>query len=305
MAADFLGADFFAAFFGADFLAGNLAMYNFVAVSGAFLYVYGISNKFKIFALMETLFVGQNQHFLRQVDSTNTYATGLLMNVNTPEGTLVFTDHQTQGRGQRGNSWSADAASNITASIILKPSFLPLQKTFYISKITALAVHDVLTENPATGQFDIKIKWPNDILAKGRKIAGILIENQLQGSAIGHSVVGIGLNVNQEGFGALSGIATSMALLSGQPFDRMAVLERLCMALEKWYLRLKQGKYEQVNEAYFAALYGYRQHLSFEEPSGQVIEGLLNTVQENGLLEVLLPDGSARLYDIKEVKLLL
>lgn len=254
---------------------------------------------------METLFIGQNQHFLRQVDSTNTYATGLLTNVNTPEGTLVFTDHQTQGRGQRGNSWSADAASNITASIILKPSFLPLQKAFYISKITALAVYDVLTENPATGQFDIKIKWPNDILANGRKIAGILIENQLQGAAIGHSVVGIGLNVNQAEFGALNGFATSMALLSGQPSDRTAVLEHLCMALEKWYLRLKQGKYAQVNEAYFDALYGYGQNLKLEEPSGALIEGLLNTVQENGLLEVLLRDGSVKHYDVKEVRLLL
>lgn len=254
---------------------------------------------------METLFIGQNQYFLQQVDSTNTYATTLLRNVNAPEGTIIFTDHQTHGRGQRGNSWNTDIASNITVSIILNPAFLPLQKTFYISKITALAIHDVLTDNLPGSQFDIKIKWPNDMLVNRQKIAGILIENQLNGTLLGHSVVGIGLNVNQVNFGDLDGIATSMKKISAQAFDRNIILERLCQALEKWYLRLKQGRYEEITEVYFASLYGHRQSLAFEDKAGQAFMAVLRHVREDGLLELALPDGSVRHYDLKEVKLMM
>lgn len=251
---------------------------------------------------METLFVGQNQYFLPRVESTNTYATGLLRNVNIPEGTIVYTDHQTQGRGQRGNSWIAEPASNITASIILNPLFLDLKKTFCISKIAALAVHDVLTENLTHGQFDIKIKWPNDILVNTRKIAGILIENQVQTGRLAHSVIGIGLNVNQTEFGDVP--ATSFKSLLGVNCDRKLVLSQLCKHLEKWYLRLKKGAFTEIDQAYFQALYGYKQSLSFRDEAGLVFDAVLQNVTEEGLLVLVLDNHVVKHYDIKEITLL-
>ena len=125
---------------------------------------------------MQTLFIGKNLLFLHEVESTNTYAMNLLRNVNVIEGTIVYTDNQTKGRGQRGTVWSSNIGQNIISSIILKPTFLSIENSFYLSKITALAIYDVLTDILTSGQYDIKIKWPNDILVNQQKIAGILIE---------------------------------------------------------------------------------------------------------------------------------
>lgn len=149
---------------------------------------------------METLFIGKNLLFLHEVESTNTYAMNLLRNVNSIEGTVVYTDNQTKGKGQRGALWASKIAQNITASIILKPYFLSIGNTFYLSKISALAVYDVLADILPSGQYDIKIKWPNDILVNQNKISGILIENNFTSTNIQHSVIGIGLNVNQDNF---------------------------------------------------------------------------------------------------------
>ena len=138
---------------------------------------------------METLFIGKSLLFLHEVESTNTYAMNLLRNVNPIEGTLVYTDFQTNGKGQRGATWTSEIGQNITASVILKPRFLGYDKTFYLSKISALAVYDVLTEILPISQYDIKIKWPNDILVNKKKIAGILIENQFNGNYLTSCVI--------------------------------------------------------------------------------------------------------------------
>ena len=114
---------------------------------------------------MNTLFIGKNVLFLPEVESTNTYAINLLRNVNAIEGTLIYTDHQTQGKGQRGTVWSSEIGKNITLSVILQPKFLSIYQSFYLSKITALACYDVLTEILDVSHYDIKIKWPN-----GKKI---------------------------------------------------------------------------------------------------------------------------------------
>ena len=162
---------------------------------------------------METLFIGSNIIFLPEVDSTNSYATELLKNVNIAEGTVIHTAHQTQGKGQRGNSWEAQIASNLTTSIVLKPSFLELKNQFFLYQITALACYDLMAELLNNSQYDIKIKWPNDILVNKKKIAGILIENVITHSTLNYSVIGIGINVNQLLF--TDGInATSLKKLS-------------------------------------------------------------------------------------------
>ena len=149
---------------------------------------------------METLFIGKSLLFLHEVESTNTYAMNLLRNVNPMEGTVVYTDNQTKGKGQRGAVWTSKIGQNLTLSVILKPQFLGQNNTFYLSKISALAVYDVLTDILLTSQYDIKIKWPNDILIKHRKVAGILIENSFATNTLQYSIIGVGLNVNQQDF---------------------------------------------------------------------------------------------------------
>lgn len=252
---------------------------------------------------METLFIGKNLLFLPEVESTNTYAMGMLRNVNALEGTVVYTDNQTRGKGQRGSSWNSAVASNITASIILKPGFLKADESFFLSKISALAIYDVLTDVLNSSQYDIKIKWPNDMLVNSRKIAGILIENNYHQQLLQNSVIGIGLNVNQSDFGDLSSLATSLSRLSGISYDRKAILEKLCSYLEKWYLSLKSGNISQINELYLARLNGMNQMASFRLPGNEdVFEATITGVTKEGHLCLDIPGSGSRTFDIKEIQ---
>jgi BirA family biotin operon repressor/biotin-[acetyl-CoA-carboxylase] ligase len=251
---------------------------------------------------METLFIGKNLLFLHEVESTNTYAMNLLRNVNAIEGTIVYTDNQTKGKGQRGALWCSDTAKNITASVILKPQFLGICSTFYLSKISALAVYDVLTEILPNSQYDIKIKWPNDILVNRQKIAGILIENNFTNTAIQYSVIGIGLNINQVNFGELERIVTSLKLLTGKDYDRNTLLERLCVNLEKWYFKLKEQKLTLIDESYLNCLFGLQQTLKFIDANLVSFTGKILGVTKEGLLNIELADLTTKKFDIKEIK---
>ncbi len=254
---------------------------------------------------METLFIGKNLLFLHEVESTNTYAMNLLRNVNAIEGTVVYTDNQTKGKGQRGSTWGSEIGQNITASVILKPHFLSIDKTFYLSKISALAVYDVLAEILSSSQYDIKIKWPNDILVNKGKIAGILIENNFNHTSIQHSILGIGLNVNQLKFGEFERIATSLKLLTNKDYSRTDVLELLCSKLEKWYLRLKEQKEKEIDEAYLSQLFGLNVTLFFVDSVGLEFKGRALGVTQRGKLLIELDSKVIREFDIKEVKFVL
>jgi BirA family biotin operon repressor/biotin-[acetyl-CoA-carboxylase] ligase len=254
---------------------------------------------------METLFIGKNSLFLHEVESTNTYAMNLLRDVNPIEGTIVYTDNQTHGKGQRGALWTSKIGQNMTVSVILKPQFLSLDKTFYLSKISALAVYDVLTDILANSQYDIKIKWPNDILVNQRKIAGILIENNFTTHSIQYSVIGVGLNVNQVEFGDFERTAISLKLLASKDVDRKMILELFCQKLEKWYLKLKEQKFDLIDETYLNNLYGINEILAFESLDKTAFQGKMLGVSKMGKLVVELPNLERKEFDIKEVKFLI
>jgi BirA family transcriptional regulator, biotin operon repressor / biotin---[acetyl-CoA-carboxylase] ligase len=253
---------------------------------------------------METLFIGKNLLFLHEVESTNTYAMNLLRNVNAIEGTVVYTDNQTSGKGQRGSSWNSEIAQNITASVVLRPHFLNTDKTFYLSKISALAIYDVLAEILPLGQYDIKIKWPNDILVDNRKIAGILIENNFTNTNIQYSVIGVGLNVNQINFSEFERAGVSMKLLTSINYNKTELLENICSKLEKWYLRLKEQKEAQIDEAYLKLMFGINEFAHFADNNGSHFSGRIIGVSQKGKLEVELETKIVKEFDIKEIKFL-
>lgn len=254
---------------------------------------------------METLFIGKNLLFLHEVESTNTYAMNLLRNVNAIEGTVVYTDNQTKGKGQRGALWSSDSNKNTTASIILKPHFLAIENAFYLSKISALAVYDVLTEILPNSQYDIKIKWPNDILVNQQKIAGILIENTYTNLTIQNSVIGIGINVNQLEFENFERHATSVKLLIKQDYERKIILELLCAKLEKWYLKLKEQKMSLIDDNYMSHLFGIREVMLFKDSSDISFTGKIIGVARNGKLCLELENLTIKEFDIKDIKFII
>jgi BirA family biotin operon repressor/biotin-[acetyl-CoA-carboxylase] ligase len=263
--------------------------------------MFALNNKINLFGLMATLFVGQNKIFIPEVDSTNSYATTLLKNVNPIEGTVIYADHQTKGKGQRGNHWESKSSMNLTLSVILKPTFLNAKKTFYLSKITALALHDVLSEITRDSQFDIKIKWPNDILVNTKKIAGVLIENGFKEDRVSWSVIGIGLNVNQKHFE--NETATSLSLISKFDYELKKIMESVFVYLEKWYLQLRNLNFDGINESYLKNMFRINETSEFEKDGKKMLAKIIN-VSENGFLSLETEDGKRSDHDIKEIKLI-
>lgn len=292
-----------AVFFAAVFFAGSLAIQGGYTLNLINSLALRKSNKFSVFGVMRTLFIGKNVIFLPEVESTNSYAVDLLKNVNLPEGTVVHATRQTGGRGQRGSTWIADPARNLTASLVLRPGFLEFKNQFYLYKILALACYDTMAELLNSSQIDIKIKWPNDILVNRKKIAGILIENNILNNRINWSVAGVGINVNQQQFPA-EVTATSLLLSTGREFTVAGVLEQLCEHLEKYYLMLRNGHLEQIRSVYLSRILGMGHWMRFEH-LGAVNDYLLEGVSDSGLLRLRHRSGAVSDVDVKEVKWIL
>ncbi len=249
---------------------------------------------------MKTLFVGQNSIHVESVDSTNSYASEMLRQIELSEGSIIYTFEQLNGRGQRGNTWESEPLKNVALSLVLYPKFLAIEKQFLLTKITSLAVADLMAEllKDVINPKEIKIKWPNDIYVNTKKIAGILIENTLKEVSIVSSIIGIGININQQNFNSVN--AVSLAMLSNKDFDLIYVIERLCVYLEARYLQLKSNKFEQIDKAYMERLYlnGAWANFVFSET---VFEGKINGVSKLGKLQIEMKSGETKEFDLKEV----
>jgi BirA family transcriptional regulator, biotin operon repressor / biotin---[acetyl-CoA-carboxylase] ligase len=241
-----------------------------------------------------TLFVGKNLVYLPQCPSTNSLASELIQTPEIPEGTLVITDDQTGGRGQRGNSWVAEPGKNLTLSVILKPIFLLPKDQFQLSQAVAVAIADVLS---ITLNQPAWIKWPNDVLINNRKVCGVLIENSITGEIIQHTIIGIGLNVNQTEF--LIPHAGSMRSVSGRKFELNDVLDPLLRHLESNYLELKSGRAANLAERYNQQLFRRGEQHQFLA-AGESFQGMIHGVAANGRLQVVV-HGVRREFDTKEI----
>lgn len=246
----------------------------------------------------ETIFTGKNRMDLPETPSTNSYAYQLLASLP-PEGTLITTINQTQGKGQKGNVWTTRPGQNLTFSVIFYPLFLPPEKVFMLSKIASLAVRDTVSH--FLPMEDVWIKWPNDILLNRKKVAGILIENQLEGMGIRSSIIGIGLNVNQLIFPEeIESRAVSMRKYYPDDLDLEKILQQLLFHLESWYIALRNGSAEKVNRAYFSHLYGYQEPVEMKIQNRN-IKAPIAGLSPGGKLAVQLGD-KLQYFDFKEIE---
>ncbi|MCB9335116.1 MAG: biotin--[acetyl-CoA-carboxylase] ligase [Flavobacteriales bacterium] len=242
------------------------------------------------------LIFGNELITLDEVASTNTFTQELVASKKLMEGLVVWAKAQTSGRGQRGNIWQAEPYKNLTFSLVLTPNLL-VEEQFMLSKVIALGIYDFLSflkiEN-------VEIKWPNDILVNGEKIAGILIENTLKQSKIGTSVVGIGLNVNQSIFPDEIK-ATSLKNELDVEREIKEVLSNLLIHLEKRYLQLRAHHFKQINEDYLAHLFGYQKSLVYQIEEQQK-EGIIVGVSSFGKLQLQI-NGVVEEFGMKELRL--
>lgn len=160
----------------------------------------------------------ENLIHLTSTSSTNEYLYDLIFRDDSlTEGLVVWSDFQTSGKGQLSNVWESEEGMNLTFSMLFFPSFLPIQSQFLLSQFVSLGIVDYLSNE--VGMKDVTVKWPNDIYWKNKKIAGVLIENLLMGNSISHTIVGVGLNVNQKKFLSDAPNPVSMATATKRHFN--------------------------------------------------------------------------------------
>ena len=245
----------------------------------------------------QTLFTGRPALWLPTCASTNTELQGLVLQNRASEGCAVLTGHQSAGRGQRGNAWQAPPDENLLLSVLWRPVFLAASRQFLLSQAVALAVHDwaaaLLGPDPR-----LCLKWPNDVYFGDQKLGGILIENTLAGASLQHSVVGIGLNVNQQHFALPA--ATSLAALTGRAYDLATLAARLFESLERRYLQLRAGQVARLRTDYLAVLYRYQEAAVFVV-EGRSVTGQIVGVDEDGRLAVQLGQELRR-FGLQEIK---
>lgn len=185
---------------------------------------------------LSTSWLGRNFIYFDELDSTNKYAKSLKSEAPL-HGTLILADNQVKGIGQYQRTWEVSSGLNLTFSLIFQPE---TQHAFNVLTIAcALAVANICTKE--TGK-KFRIKWPNDVICNGKKIAGILTEGIYSGNDFERLVIGIGLNVNERQFnGELQETASSLCLLAGKTFSREMLLTALLAEIEKnyqaWYAK--------------------------------------------------------------------
>ena len=252
---------------------------------------------------METLFVGKTYIKLNEVSSTNDYITDLLNNNKQSllEGLTVFTQCQTAGKGQRGNVWKSEDGKNLLVSFLFYPKFLMIKDYFNLNIFVSLAMTDLLKSLLVYDNYDIKIKWPNDIYVNNKKIAGILIENSFQKNHIAQSIIGIGININQISFEDLNDKATSLKLLTKKDFKAEEILNLFSCFLEKRYLQLKT-KSGKLKLEYLDLLYQKAEKKKYLHHKN-IIEAEIETVADDGRL--ILNYEEKKIYcDMKEIEFL-
>ena len=252
--------------------------------------------------IISGLFVGQNFITLKGVDSTNNFLKDLASNSKPViEGTVIMADNQYAGRGQQQSGWHAQPGKNLTFSLLLKPHFLPVTEQFDLIRAVSLGVFDAL--EPLLGE-KLKIKWPNDIYYADKKLGGMLIENLIQGDQIKNSIIGIGLNVNQDSFPPDLSNAVSLKQILHGDYDLKVLLSEICRHIEAWYLNLKAGKASFIRETYLKRLYWLNEDRRFKTKK-VFFNGTIKNVRNNGLLVVENNNQEELEFSLKEIEFLI
>lgn len=234
---------------------------------------------------------------ISETNSTNNYLKELLQTQNVDEGTVVWADFQSAGKGQRGNGWESEAGKNILFSIVLFPGFIKAGEQFILSQIVSLAVANCLQEYTE----GISIKWPNDIYWNEKKICGILLENTILEDNIGHSVAGIGININQENFRSDAPNPVSLKQITNRDYNLEEILKTVVDNINMYYQQIKIGKTDSLIKQYKESLFrkdGY--HLYNDGISNFLAR--IQDVDSSGILILKTKEGEERHFAFKEVK---
>jgi BirA family biotin operon repressor/biotin-[acetyl-CoA-carboxylase] ligase len=236
----------------------------------------------------------QHHLHLSEVPSTNDLARQLAEENLVAGGYIITTDFQTKGRGQDTSGWESERGKNILCSMALDAN-LAVEQQVYLNLCICLGVFDFIRSQVPDEK--VNIKWPNDIYLNGSKVSGILIENSVQGKMIKQTIIGIGVNINQQLFANEK--ATSLAMVTGKEHDIQFCTNNLLSSLEFRFNQLLQGDFVKLREDYHACFYRRNMGTPFKA-NGEVFEGIPVGIDEAGRLVVKVQNED-RFFNVKEI----
>lgn len=245
------------------------------------------------------MIIGSQLLFFENLPSTNTHASFLLKNSSITEGTIVYTNFQTAGRGQMRNRWESEDGKNLLFSIVLYPSMINPADQFLISMAISLGICDFLKRYISL----CTIKWPNDIYVKNDKIAGLLIESSIMKNQIESTIAGIGLNINQDKFLSDAPNPVSLKNINGRKSDLTSCLSEVAADLDERYKQLMEGK-NNIKEDYISQLFRLNEWHEYKDNNGQY-SGRIKSISDFGRLQIEMRTGKMKEYSFKEVDFVL
>lgn len=238
---------------------------------------------------------------LNAIGSTNTFLKDLVLTSTIKNYTIVTAESQFEGRGQMGETWESKDGENLMFSVFVEHENFLLENSVYLNYVISLTVYDILQEYKL---LNLYIKWPNDILADSNKICGMLIENSISFSKIKYSIIGIGINVNQEKFSENINKVSSMKNILGMNIDKEILLGKLANRLKYEIENCIPENFLKIKDRYLSVLYRYKLPTMFQNKEGLMFMGKIVGVTSTGDLEVELSDESIQCFGLKEIKIL-
>lgn len=236
---------------------------------------------------------------LNAIDSTNDYLKKMAQLDSTKTFTFVTAEHQTKGKGQMGATWQSELGKNLTMSVLIKDSLILSTTLFDMNVLISCSLLQVLF---AYGISNCSVKWPNDIMADSKKVAGVLIENVFKADGKVHSIIGVGLNVNQMHFEHLPQ-ATSMKHVLNQDIDLDEIANAIVMRIRYNWEKMNPND-DTFWKFYHHNLFKKLVPMTFEDNNGNRFMGIIKEVSRDGKLVVNDEDNTVRFYDLKQIKLL-
>ena len=237
---------------------------------------------------------------LDAIDSTNSYLKKIILEKDISDYTIVTANFQTEGKGQLGYMWESEDSKNLLCSIYKKDLGIKVEDQFVLSMLVSLSIIRTLEKLNLPKLY---IKWPNDIMSDNKKICGILVENMVKQNSIKESVIGIGLNVNQDTFKNLPN-ATSIKKIKGVAFNIDELLNDLANNIKKQFIDFNQSKIDLIFRQYEDVLYRINIPSTFKNSEGDVFTGFIKGINNLGRLKVLLEDNLTKSYSIKDISLM-
>lgn len=236
---------------------------------------------------------------LNAIESTNTFLKDLSVNSAQEDFTIVVTEQQTSGRGQMNTKWVSETGKNLMFSVLINFNDFSISNQTFLNFAVAMAVFEALNEFKLP---KLSVKWPNDILSEKKKICGVLIENNLKGMNISSSIIGIGINVNQNSFPENVPNASSLRLILNEELDRDIVFTKVIDRLKINIDLLRSKEFELLEDKYIRVLYKKNIPSMFKDAENVLFMGkILGVNTTNGKLQVELSDETIKEFALKEV----